>query len=301
MSRLDNVILILRLMSASCALEEEAKAQTEIRTSWTGDPHPKEFHAPPYYSRITMLEPPPLDWDATQTKFGTEHYIPNYWKSRQNRKGESPNLSTVGQENEVIPAFGEFSLDVEAIAYPSDLNPAPQRDALQTWQRLFELHEAGGFAPAYEFPEGHAAPRHCGACDKWDKLPNSVNSRRPPGPTSRDVCNGCMVSYLDATEESQGAARDDLYTAWVAAKETIQKLQAEKRDAQEPAEKKAWDRKRKRAVEALKAAANACKDAGLSVGVRRRVFTDRVGDEANMSLEAPVVTATVRTVESGRR
>lgn len=299
MSRLRRLICTMKLLSLSLQIEDEWKP--EVR--WVGElPPDRPLHTPSRYSRRET--PYPLSYCRYQANEKDRRHCPNYWENRMHRTSPSPNRSSIeyqmGTEESTdwMPTFGDFAFDTEAVGYPSQLNPAPQRDALMTWQRLFEMSETMPvMLRTYKFRVGAEVTHSklCESCENWENFPSAANSRRPPGPVSREVCNGCIVSHLDFVGDPDlDQKRDAAYTAWTEAKDSLKEHGRTKHDAQTPGQKKAWVRENNKLVEHLAAAVDLCKAAGIKVGSKKWAPTEMMGDPPAYRMEGSVMSAEVR-------
>lgn len=303
MSRLRRLICTLRLLALSTALEDEWKP--EVR--WVGELPDRPVRHP---SRHVQRETPyPLSYCRYQSNPKDDRHCPNYWENRMQRTEPSPNRSAADYDPDLTPAenlerldgswalpnFGDFEFDTEAVGYPSQLNPAPQRDALQTWQRLFEMSETMPvMLRTYKFRMGADVTHSklCESCENWENLPTAANSRRPPGPIDRYTCNGCIVSHLDFVGDADvDQKRDAAYTAWTEAKDAVKEHNRKKHDAQTPGQKKAWVRENDEKKKHLAEAVELCKAAGIKVGAKQWMPTEMMGQPPEYRFdEVPLAT-----------
>lgn len=294
MSRIRSLVCVLRLLAQSCAIEEENAREEKgsITVRWVeGMESVRPSVSLPPAARSKKASLGRLTYCRYQANPKDPRYVPNHWENRAERADPSPNRASLEfmlekPESTGVPRFRNYNLDIEGILHSSYFNPAPRRPAFQTWQTLFEMDEDGKLNPE----------RMCRNCDEWEKIPTSHNSWRPPGPMTRDACNGCIVSFLDQADEEEREERLRAYEQWVEAREQVVHLEATKLDAQSPAQKKAWVRKKAEADQALAEAANDCKALGVKVGHQRWSPTNHIGEQPSRPLEASVVTANFRRV-----
>ena len=181
-------------------------------------------------------------------------FIPNHWKNRAavQQYGESPNRSLV------LPPEPEpdrpWWYD-----YASHLRRNQKIDPLKAARIRVDSEAKENFHPR----------RYCGTCIWDDKQRTEETSHRPPG-ASRDACHGCIFSNYDVEIEDLRDKRDKAYFQWASAKNRIMDLESEKKNAQDPADKKRWVKSKKAAVKSLREAAEACKRVGINPGRRLR-------------------------------